>query len=105
MSDIRHAPALSPEDVPALVAHLSGTGIRIKFREMELLVDSAELRKARDYVSSLDPRKRIGVLVSVGRALNKAYPKMVSDKFSKKTADNFYADVLLFEAFRLSHVQ
>lgn len=104
MEGVRHDPAI-PEDVlPELIEQLQATGTRIRFREMELLVDTTELQKAREYVAGLDHRKRLGVLSSVGRALHKAYPKMVRGNFKKKTADNFHSDLLLFEAFRLSHL-
>lgn len=104
MKDVSHDPAIPEDGLPSIMARMEATGVKIRFREMEALVDPAALKDARDFVASLDFRKRLQVLASVGMALDKSYPKMVRGNFKKKVADNFYADILLFEAFRLSHL-
>jgi hypothetical protein len=104
MSDIRHDPAIPEAELPELMEQLRSQGIKIRFRDTELLVDPRALKDAQEYVAGLSHRDRLVVLMSVGMALDKAYPKMMRGNFKKKTADNFYSDVLIFEAFRRSHL-
>ena len=58
------------------------------------------VEEARQCVSDIPPTEREDFQNWVEVALNRAIPKMESGKFSKKTADDFFNDLLLWEALQ-----
>ena len=58
------------------------------------------LEEARQCVSDIPPAEREDFTIWVEVALDRAIPKMESGKFSKKTADDFFNDLLLWEALK-----
>jgi hypothetical protein len=58
------------------------------------------LEEARQCVSDIPPAEREDFTIWVEVALDRAIPKMESGKFPKKTADDFFNDLLLWEALK-----
>jgi hypothetical protein len=96
MSDIRNDSQFSLEEVAAILAD----GVEIQYGEMMLKVERRALDDARHQVQSM-PIERLNQLRnSVHNALRRSLPKMRKGNFSRKTADNFHADLLLWQALK-----
>jgi hypothetical protein len=82
------------------VEELLNSGVDINYGGMRVRVRRIALEQARNFISNFDPTVREEIRTSVERTLQCALPKMLRDKFSKKTADNFCNDLLLWEALK-----
>jgi hypothetical protein len=58
------------------------------------------VEEARQCVSDIPPTEREDFQTWVEVALDRAIPKMESGKFSKKTSDDFFNNLLLWEALK-----
>jgi hypothetical protein len=80
------------------VDELLNSGVDINYGGMRIRTQRIALEEARNFISNFDPTVRERIRTSVERALQCALPKMLRGEFSKKTADTFLNDVLLWEA-------
>lgn len=88
--------------IEQVTKHLNDVGVDICYGEMRLRVERRALDNVRARVATYTPEQRRHSMASVDVALRRALPKMIKGHFSKKTADNFCADVMLWEALRSS---
>lgn len=83
----------------AALAALEG-GVKLEYGGVVMLVMPEALAEARKDVAQLSRRERRPFKASVERALKKSLTAMKGDSFSKETADNFFGDLLLWEALK-----
>lgn len=75
-------------------------GDTITYGEMSLMVEPGAVARAVEDARKLSFSSRSRVHASVDVALKSALQKMESGDFDKETADNFYADLLIWEALK-----
>ena len=90
----------SGKSVEEIMALLDRDGVEIQYGEMMVKAERRALEDARRYVAGLDADQRRRSMLSVDNALRRALPKIKRGHFSKKTADNFHSDVLLWTALK-----
>lgn len=97
MNNVRNDSNLSLEDALALMER---DGVKICYGDIEMVVQTGALAEAHKWVADLHPDDRRKAKLSIDNALRRALPKMVKGNFSKKTANNFHADLLVWEALK-----
>ena len=90
----------SPYSYKFVKKQLAKHGVVLRYGDCELHVMKDDLEKVRKQVSESTPEERQQLIGSVNHTLQEALPKMLSNEFTKETADNFYADILLWEALK-----
>ena len=79
---------------------LRRVGIEINYGGLKIRVMRGDFEKTQQHVAALSEAEREHARGSVDKALRSAAPKITGGKFSKEVADNFYADLMLWEALK-----
>jgi len=95
--DVPNDTGLPPERVADI---LNREGVKLTYGQMTVVVQACDYRRARDDAAQLPEAERPKVLESVVAALDANLPKVASGQFDRKTANDFYADVMLWHALK-----
>jgi len=91
-------------DIGGRMQHVVGKlligGAELTYGDMKVIVEQRALDEARDLIAVGSVQRRRQLQASVDAALRKAYPKIQRGRFSKKVADRFYADLVLWTALK-----
>jgi hypothetical protein len=90
----------SDMSVDEAIAFLDKAGTMIAYGGIAMKCETRALADAREHVAALSPQGRARSMASVDVALRRSLPKMKSGRFSKKVADNFHSDLLLWHALK-----
>lgn len=75
-------------------------GIKLEYGALALLVRKQDYAVIQRQVAARTPEQRSTVMVSVDRALRSAVPAVTAGTASKKVYDDFYADLMLWNALK-----
>ena len=75
-------------------------GVEIEYGKLRMVAERHALDQARSHIVGKSPDEKRKMMYSVDRALQKALPKLLHGNFSKRTADNVHADLLLWVALK-----
>lgn len=75
-------------------------GVELHYGDIIVVVEGNRLAETRQAVNDMPAERRQEVQASVDAALRKALPKIQRGRFSKKVADNFYWDLMLWTALK-----
>jgi len=77
-------------------------GIELRYGDIMIKVERHAFEQAQRHVNNIPLSEHNRLKISIDNALRRALPKMRKGHFSKKTADNFCNDLLLWEALKSS---
>ncbi len=90
----------SSTSVEAAMKLLANNSVTISYGNLAIEVPARALEDARRDIAACSTAERPLLLASVECALRKSAPKIRSGRFSKKVADAFLGDMLLWEALK-----
>ncbi len=93
---VRNDSGQSPE---AILKRLQG-GVEIHYGDLALLVQADQFAAVKEYVSGLDADQRRRSMLSVTSCLARSAPRVLKGNASKKTSDQLYADLMLWQALK-----
>lgn len=93
VNDTRH----SAEDV---MAALKKDGLTLKYGKIHLMVATKDFARAQEQVALIPSDRRQPTMVSVDSALRKNARKINRARADKKVFDDFYADLMIWEALK-----
>ena len=82
------------------LAILAQHGMTITYGDISMTILSSDFENAQKYVAEKSAEERAAAMLSIDRALRKALPKIRSGHFGKKVSDNFYKDLMFWEALK-----
>ncbi|SRR5216684_8178811 len=94
---IRNDSSISVEEVMVI---LKNDSIELSYGKIMMKAERHVFEEAVTFVQNHTPAERQKMQISIDLALRKALPKLERGRFSKKVADNFHADLLLWEALK-----
>ncbi len=100
MTDTSETRNDTPFDTEDVIAYLNEHGVDLYYGQMSLTVPKSALEEARREIAKSPAIENAEVMRSVDKALRRSLPKMLSGRFSKKVADNFCHDLLLWTALK-----
>ena len=74
--------------------------VELNYGDFIMKIERFALDQAIREIIERSPEVRTRITASVDRCLRKALPKIKSGRFSRKAANNFYQDLVLWEALK-----
>ena len=90
----------TPDPVERTVGKLLLDGVELTYGEMKVFAQGHAVQQARDMLAQETPERRRQIAQRVAAALAKSYPKVLRNNFTKKVADNFYENLLLWHVLK-----
>lgn len=90
----------TPDPVERTVGKLLLDGVELNYGEVKIFVEGRVLRETKDATAHMPRDERRKVAARAAAALAKNYKRVLRNKFTKKVADDFYADLVLWNVLK-----